>query len=447
MGLSSLTLTNIAFKNVIGKALGWTANDWYVEQRPISFNITSDTVWLDTISSTPSISVSNNIALSVTASMIPVSESQQGSTYHAYLLIWPPTPPSGIDPLTDGTFSYGYGVLSGISSVNTIRNIIPDKFGVGYRPNILLTDNTILNPNDSRAWYLQYNAGVYYQDSMPTPNPATASVYVYIGNTLKSRPNIPYNNSNLTSNNVGGILSNTSFNNVTSNAIFDMLLYPALQPSFISFNIQNINSPYEIGSNFSSGSYTMSYVIANSASIVSNSIYAYGPTNSIIYGPTNNNGIIPNTFLSTSYNVPTNLTYSISAQTTAGIIIETYSTIRWNYGVYYGNSTQSLLTDYHNFISYQTSLNGLSLGRYTLPGGTYSTYKYIMVPDSFVTISNILWNGLPVVLADLTDGYTFSSNNLNYNFINFSNVNGISSNYKIYRTKNMLAATMSINIV
>jgi hypothetical protein len=447
MGLTPLTQTNIAFKNIIGQALGSTANDWYVESKPISFNIGSDTVWLDTISSTPSIAVSANVALNVIAGMTGISETITAGQYHAYLLIWPPNAPGGTDSLTGYSYSYGNGSLSGIYAGSTVRNIIPDKYGVGYRPTITLSDNSILNTTDSRSWYLQYNAGVYYQDIIAPPNPATASVYVYVGNTLKSRPNTPYTNTNLSQVSVGGITTYTSFNTVTNNSIFDMLLYPSLQPSFSSFTIQNLSSPYEVGNTSIPLAYTMSWTIANSASITSNSIYIYGITGSKLYGPTNNSGIFSSTFSTSGYSIPTTITYSITAQTTAGIIIQSYYNIKWNYGVYYGASTQSLLTTYGGFYSYQKNLNGTINGSYILPGGTFSTYKYILVPDSFSAINNITWNNIPLAMADNTDGYTSSVNNLYYNYVNFNNFYGKSSNYKIYRTKNMMAATMSNVII
>jgi hypothetical protein len=447
MGLTPFTLTSIAFKNVIGKALGWTANDYYVESKPINFNITSDSVWLDTISSTPATAVTNGVAVNVSAPMSGISETQETSgKFHAYLLTWPSTPPAGTDPSTGSSFAYNTGSLAGINSGDTVRNIIPDKFGSGYGPLITMTDNSILNPNDSRAWYLQFNAGVYYQDVIPTLNPSTASVYVYIGKTLKNQPNTPYSNTASSQTTVGGVLPSTSFNSVNTNAVFDMMFYPTLQPSFNSFIIQNVTSPYEVGFTQPSGSYTMSWTIANTSSINSSSINIYGITGSRIYGPTSNSGTISNTFNSVVYNVPTTLTYSITAQTINNIQISNSFYIKWTYGVYYGHATQSLLNNYGNFLSYQTNLTGNSFGNYTFPGGTTS-FKYILVPDSFATISNILWNNLPVTMADATDGYTFSANNLNYRLLSFSNPYTVTTNYKIYRSKYKLTATMSNVII
>jgi hypothetical protein len=449
MGLSPLTLTNLAFKNIVGKSLGWTNSDWYAEPKSISFNVTSDTVWIDTISSTASIAVANNVALNVSCPMVGIDESQpETGQFHAYQLTWPPIVPSGNDPITGNSFSYNSGVLIGITAGDDVRNIISDKYGSDYFPRITMSDDSELDGNDVRSWYLQYNSGVFYQDNINTPNPTTASVYVYIGNTLKSQPNTLYTNGSYSETFVGGILPHTSFDKVATNNLFDMMFYPSTQPSFASFNIQGINSTYEIGNNISAGSYTMSWIISNSSSIVSNSIYIYGTNSEILYGPTNNSGKILRTFGSIQYNTPNVLTYSITAETNRGIVIGSVYNINWNYGIYYGSSTQSLLTTYGGFLSYQNNLNGNYNGTYILPGGTFSTYKYILIPDSFATISNIYWNNMPVVMADSIDGYTWSANNLNYHYINFSNVSGITSPYKVYRTKNKLAATMSnINIV
>jgi len=302
----------------------------------------------------------------------------------------------------------------------------------------------VIPSSDARTWYLQYNSGIFYQDITTYTAPLTASVYVYIGQTLKSQPNTPYSNTFSSENTVGGLKSNDTFTNVSANSIFDMMLYPSLQPSITSFTIQNVSS-YEVGYAQPSGTYTMSWVISNTSSLTSNSAYIYGTAGTAIYGPTNNAGPISNTFPTLQYSVPVTLTYSLSVLATSGIRITSQFGINWNYAVYYGSSTQSGLTN--SFNSFQKSLTGTPYGTYILPGGTYSTYKYIIVPDSFGTISNIAWNNMPIVMADTTDGYTFSANNFNYKLVNYSNVYSVATNYKIYRTKYMMAATMSNVII
>lgn len=441
--LSPLTLTNIAFKNVIGRALGATSNDWYVETKSSSFNIESGDVWLDTISSTPSIAVNNGVALQVDCDMILIPESGG----HAYVLTWPMQVPTGTDIITGVSYSYGAGSLVNINSGDVVRNIIPDKFGLNYLPNITLDlSGTALLTSDPRTWYLQYNSGVFYQDNVITPEPLQASVYVYVGKTLKSQPNTPYTNSNNSENIVGGLLKNNTYTDVTIKSILDMMLYPSLQPAITSFTIQGASNLYEVGYQQPSGTYTMSWVISNTSSLETDSLYIYGTAGNIIYGPTNNSGPIINTFPNLQYLSPITLTYSLSVGVNSGIRITSPFSITWNWGVQYGNATSSLLTTYGGFISYATNLNGTPFGSYTLPGGTPS-YKYIFIPDSFSTISNIFWNNIPVVMADSIDGYTWSANNLNYNLVSYNNIWGVTSNYKIYRTKNMITATMTNVII
>ena len=51
-------------------------------------------------------------------------------------------------------------------------------------------------------------------------------------------------------------------------------------------------------------------------------------------------------------------------------------------------------------------------------------------------------------MADSTDGYTFSANELNYKLVSYQNIyNSQYYNYKVYRTKNMIGTTMSNVIV
>jgi hypothetical protein len=442
--LTPLTLTNIAFKNLIGRAMGSTSSDWFAESFPSSFNVTSDNIWLNTIPSSATQAVSNGIALQVVGTFSSIVNSNN----HAFTLLWPNTPPSGTDPQTGTSFIYGQGSLLGITGGNVVRNIIPDIYGTSYFPSVTVPGSGVIPSGDARTWYLQYNAGVFYQDNTTGTNPSTASVYVYIGSTLKSQPNTPYTNASYSQNVVGGLKQNSSYTNVSANSIFDMMLYPSLQPSITSFTIQNSSNNYEVGYLQSSGSYTMSWTLANSSNFSANSAIIIGTAGTIIYGPTSNSNPISNTFPNLQFNVPNTLTYSVSILAASGIRLTLPYSITWNYAIYTGQATQSLLSDYNGFLNsyYQTNITGNLFGNYTLPGGTTS-FKYILVPDSFATISNILWNNNSVVMADSTDGYTFSANSLNYRLYSYSNPYGVTSNYKIYRSKYKLTATMSNVII
>jgi hypothetical protein len=436
MALGLTAQANLAYKNLSGKSLTYLPSGLGNENNGILFNVTSNNIWLASLPSTASLAVSYGYAVQVTGSMSAIVE---GNGY-SYKLLWPSTPPSGTDPATSTSFAYNSGSLVGINGGSVITNAISDAYGDSYAIYVNGSSGGQIFPNDARNWVYQYNSGIFFQESIPAILPVTASVYVYIGPTLQSQPTTPFT---LTSSNsqiaVGGLNQGSSFTSVNINNILLNMLYPSLAPNITAFQLQGINNLYEVGEPISAGSYNISWTISNTASLTSNSVLitAY---DDILYS-TDNTGPYSYTFASSLvYNIITNTTWYMSVLQNTGIRVSASYSVNWYQKMYYGSSTQSLLSTLDSLQN--SNLSTIATGTYILSGGTQS-YKYIAVPDSYQSISLITWNGLPVSLADNTDGYTWSSNNLNYRLLSYANIYGITYNYKIYRSKYMLGATMS----
>ena len=444
MALGLTSQSNIAYKNLLGKSLTQIANGIFNEGIGISFNVTSNNIWLASLPSSATQAVSMGYAVQVVGSMSEIL----GQNKFAYSLNWPSTPPSGTDPLTSTSFVYNSGSLLGINSGNIINNAISDSYGTSYVINLSGTTGTIY-VGDPRNWVYQYNSGIYFQESNSnlTSNggvPATASVYVYIGPTLQSQPNTPFTAASSSQVSVGGLQAGTTFNNVTINNILLNMLYPLNQPAITTFSMSGVSNAYEVGNVINSGSYNINWVISNTASLTSNSVSIIGYNNTVYSSISNTSPYSYTLATNLSYTTPTMATWYMSVLENNGIRISSSFSIGWYYNLYYGSSSLTNLTN-PSVLQNSTLTTNVS-GRYILPGITGS-YKFIAVPDSY-TLSSITWNGLPLVLADSNDGYTYSVNNLSYSYLTgYSNAYSIAVNYKIYRSKYMLAATMSNVII
>ena len=446
-GLTLSTQANIAYKNLSGKSLTYVENALVGETIGIFFNVTSDNIWLNKISSSPTTAVAAGYAIKVTASLTYID----GSNNKAWQAYWPTSVPSGTDPTTGLSYTYDSGVLTGITGGSPLRNSISDSYGVGYKCLTYAPSGAEIVPLDSRNWIYQYNSGVWFQEIVTSPSPATASLYAYVGSTLQSQPTTPYTNASFSEVSLGALGNRTTFNQVSFNNLLSSVLYPSQQANITSFSILNTATSYEVGNGILPGTFTLSWTINNTASATSNQVYITSYTGSTIYGPTSNNGTISGYTISTStltYNSPSSSVWYLSALRSNGERISSSFSINWYYGLYYGATSGPGLTVSFNSILGNVSLVNSAFGSYNLPYGGLPTYKYIVIPDSFATISLVSWKGLPVSMADSTDGYTFSANELNYKLVSYQNIyNSQYYNYKVYRTKNMIGTTMSNVIV
>lgn len=443
MPLGLTAQTSIAFKNLLGKSETYIVNGLSNEEYGIAFNIPSGNVWTNVLGTSATQAVSNGYAIAVTASMTGITNSNG----YAYTVNWPEVAPSGIDIATGLTFAYNSGSLNGINSGDVINNAISDYYGTPYTINVMDENGNTILSSDARNWIYQYNSGIYFQEAIASPNPSTASLYVYIGETLESQPNSPFTSASASETTIGGLEEGTIFNNVSVNNVLNNLFYPSLNAEINSFGINSLTSSYEVGNGVSSGSsFVLSWSMSNSSQVSTNGIYIYGTAGTLIFGPTSNSGAI------SSYSLPNIIltqpfthTWTLRAVLDNGLNIASEYNINWYYNLFYGATATSNLSG--TFSSLQSYTLGASpYGTYNLPGGTTS-YKYIVVPDSFSAINAITWKGLPVSMADSSDGFTSSANDIYYRKISYTNPYSVTSNYKIYRTKYMMAATMSNVII
>lgn len=555
MALTSSTIqTQIAFKNLLGKSQTDSGAGILNESIGIFFNVSANSVWLDTINATPSVSILQGTTVQVVADLATISVSNG----HGYTTKWPTTVPSGIDIKTGLSFSYGSGSLSGISAGDFMNNIISDSYGGQYisQPYTSYSSGPI-STTDNRNWVYQYNSGVFYQDVTTYTPPTKIVVYPYIGNKLNIGSNqnlirlsatgsnsyyatvsnpmistystsyvylVDFANANTsgtvsinidlvgtqsvykyeasglvnlnpsditvgtiyyltynpnissfifyknnpayvpssyvspspTVNTVGGISNGTSFVSTTVNDVIDDLLYPERLGNIISFT--NNQSPVALGSTVSSGT-VFTWVLSNTSSFVTNSITIEDVTSGP-YSTSWPTGGVLSTGLSSSLgsytygvtsssSIPRSRDIKMSIRRTNGTIISKISSITFGYNVYWVSTTYSVLpltaSLFTGSYTYNNSIYQYSnfTGDFVI-GSTYATYKYLVSPSTF-TVSNILYKTLPVAL-DNTDVYTWSSGDMTYQQINFTDTTGVTNTYNVYKTSNLIGGTFTMTI-
>lgn len=246
-----------------------------------------------------------------------------------------------------------------------------------------------------------------------------------------------YTNTNPTPVTIGGINAGSTFQTQNIQQMFDLLLYPYQEPSFTTFNRTNLLSTYEVGQEISIGSQTFNWNILNPSNVQANSISITQnvPTPIVIassLNPSPNNTTI-NLINTISYSSNTNnqSIYTISGLNTNGTPFNLNINRSWRFKMYFGTSENTSLNENQikNLISQPLSSNFSGTHNFQAGG-----YKYFCYPTTFGTATN----------------FKDSSTNLdvameNSTTISITNDFGITQNYRIHRTTNILGS--SINII
>lgn len=323
-----------------------------------------------------------------------------------------------IEGLVDGTFS---GISSGntvILSGNNVSITSGYTVGPGLSPYYIV--NVVDNPN-----FVSVSANTFYSGS------------TNIGDLFSSiTSSIVYTNSAATPTTIGGISAGSTFSAKTIQEMFDSLLYPYQSPAFSVFSRTNLSSTYELGETVLVGSQTFTWTTSNSSNVSANTISIVqnvSPTTTI-YGPAANVGSSAIT-LSAAYSAGTSTTttlYTISGYNTNGSLFSTTISRSWRPKIYYGTSATSPLTQANIKALVSSPLASGFAGTYSFAAGNY---KYFCYPSSFGTATS----------------FKDSSTNLDIAMealyvVSVTNAYGITANYNVHRTTNILGSTINIII-
>jgi len=286
--------------------------------------------------------------------------------------------------------SYKYWYRDGVEDVDLVR------FSAGSQLN---TGSTY--PITS-SWSLTSSYGGYYTNFTPVPQ------------------------------NLGGVEAGSTFDNISVQNLFDILLYPYQQPGFSSFSISGQTTPLEVGDTISAGNKTFIWSTTNSTNIEVNSIQIEDATDSIILGTglANDGSEIINIPSSITKNIKDSHTWTITGTNTKSSTFLRNYNVNWYWRIYYGESALTSLTETDIETLRVNTLVADSPATYSFLGGNY---KYICYPTSYTLLTNFT-DTLTLLNVAMEPPTTVS----------VTNTFGQTTNYYVHRTTNKLGASIDI---
>ena len=243
----------------------------------------------------------------------------------------------------------------------------------------------------------------------------------------------------------GGAIAGMTFNNMTMQEMFDLILYPYQEPAFIDFYINNISNEYEIGDSISINQ-TFIWNTSNDNNIKPNTIQISGDNLTTLTELTNDKteNIIFNSIITrNASDGPGTKNWHIQAENTKDNTFSRNYSIRFDYRMYIGNSSTTILNEnqIESLNDYNSIHNGHN-GTFTVSAGGY---KFIAFADVYGAVNSFKDpdNGFDI---DMYNGYSINENTWSYEIISVTNSFGETINYRLYRTTYELGSEQKITI-
>lgn len=165
---SQSTKANIAIKHLIGKAQTDSNKSAANEAEGIFFNVSSDYVFTSNINFYPTSAITEFVAELISGATLTLDATSNG---HAYFATYP-----------------SWHLKNG----QRIVNAIPPSYGYLYEAKVYNGSSVQIPVGDQRAWFYQYQDGIFFQESGSTESyggsslgaPTTITLYGYIGQNL-----------------------------------------------------------------------------------------------------------------------------------------------------------------------------------------------------------------------------------------------------------------------
>jgi hypothetical protein len=242
-----------------------------------------------------------------------------------------------------------------------------------------------------------------------------------------------YTNATAVPTTLGGIVAGSTFSAVPLTEMFDKLLYPYQTPAFTAFSITGQSTTLEVGAAISAGSKEFTWTTSNSSNITANTITLTDLTNSTtiasglsITSPTNQSIVAVTKTSATSH------VYRISATNTQTTVFTRDFTVNWRWRMYWGTSASTSLTESAIEALTDSSLVTNSSGTFNFAAGNY---KYIAYPTVF---------GLKTTFKDQGTGFDVDMQPATT--VSVTNTNGVTTDYYVHRTTNVLGGAITITV-
>lgn len=247
---------------------------------------------------------------------------------------------------------------------------------------------------------------------------------------------------------VGGLPAGSVFpERLSVQEMLEKILYPYQAPAFTLIAIAGQTAPFEVGHTVPQN-VTFNWTISNPSNLQPNSLSITDVTGSshvlasglsnfgsqavVLAGPIQKIAAGSHQFRMDGVN-------SLAQPFTGDLVLS------WLWKLFYGVSANAMLTG----PQIGTLAAGLLTGGYsrTYPmdaGG----YKFICLADAAggqINAVKDLMTGFNMPMADVSDGFTsIDGGGFAYNVVNFTNVFGVTTPYRVYRTKNFLGGALSL---
>jgi hypothetical protein len=342
------------------------------------------------------------------------------------------------------TYSSNYLFLVDFQNTNTSGTVSLNinslgtfsvKVNSGYGLNDLNVSD-ITGGTGSPIYYLVYNNG-----------------YFEFHNSYPSQSSLSYTKLMPTTKEVGQLEVGASFNNVNLKDVFSDILYGEQLGNVTSFTLSNVNlNTFEVGDSMIPQAYTFSWVLSNPSLFVEDTVRLerlyYGNIDSGLDNTSDYSWILSSTISYTSQN---NEIFNLYIDRTNGTTIRKSINVDWRFPIYVCSTSSTMLSgsDFPNnyFKILATNSNFIT----NISG---NGYKYIAVPEEFSAIYLLTNTSLPVVIAEDSEGYTYSEYKLDNYSVTVSSLNftkiyvtgsyGIGATYNLYRTLNSISVGLEV---
>lgn len=261
-----------------------------------------------------------------------------------------------------------------------------------------------------------------------------------------------YSGQSPTTTTVGGLASGSVISGLPISNILESILVPYIAPTFSTFSIGQ-STPVEVGTTLSS-SQLFSFGFTQVANIQANSLEVLDVTaGNVVLGTfaLSPSPVAVSIGAGITFSSPNSYSWRGRATNTqSSTFLSGLTTVNWFWRLYYGTSTSPTLTETDIEALANSLLTNTRNRTYSLAAGGY---KYFCWADSLgsptaVTGFKDTATNLAVAMADSSDNAAFSNtqNGWSYALVSVTNSNGATTNYRVYRTKNILGGSINIQV-
>jgi hypothetical protein len=249
---------------------------------------------------------------------------------------------------------------------------------------------------------------------------------------------------------VGGIPAGTTFPIAqTMQQMWDRALYPYQAPSFTSFNISGESTSQEVGDGIPA-SVTFTWSTAQSANVQANSIDIIDVTGGNIVlaaGLANDGSEAVVQGAPVSRVTPGSYQYKIQALNTLLAPFSTTLTFTWFFRLFFGQQAAATLSGAQIVALASSQLASGYAGSYAMGA---AGFKYICFANSVGGQINTVKDSstlLNVPLASVADDPAYSNvdgGGFSFALVSVTNGFGVTTNYRVYRSKNALGSAITL---